>query len=299
MKETPFQQALLNWYFKKKRNLPWRKTTDPYSILVSEFMLQQTQVDRVIPKYNAFLEQFPTLNTLATASTADILRAWQGLGFNKRALRLQAIAKTLVEKHQGIFPTTEKELLNLRGIGDYTASAICSFAYNQDIIALDTNIRRIFHRVFFDNSQKANEDLTKELEFLAQKHLPTGKSRDWHNALMDLGATICKARTPTCTQCPLNNHCSFTKILEKSSKEKREKLLTLTRIKNKQGTFKDSNRYYRGKILDYLRKEGTTTLKELQDHFTDHYHKDVSFLLLDLEKDKLIKIKTNNISLPD
>ena len=291
---NPLQETILIWYSKEKRDLPWRTTTDPYRILVSEMMLQQTQVDRVLLKYKEFLIKFPTAKDLAAASSGEVIKAWQGLGFNRRALRLQEIAKQVSKK----FPTTEKELLSLKGIGPYTASAISSFAFNQDVVVLDTNIRRVFHRIFLGTVKKDNELLNKELELVAEKNLPYGRSRDWYNALMDLGATICLASNPKCTVCPVQKECTFTKILEEATPIEREELLKLTRVKNKQGVFKNSNRYYRGRILDYLRKEGTLPLKELEKHFREKYNKDVSFILVGLEKDKLISLKKDKISLP-
>ncbi len=290
------QESLLTWYSSTKRDLPWRHTTDPYSILVSEMMLQQTQVDRVLPKYLAFLKQFPTVSDLANASPSDVLKSWAGLGFNKRALRLQDISKKISLLKQ--FPTSEKELLLLKGIGPYTASAICSFAYNQNVTVLDTNIKRIFHRLYFSKLNKNIEELDKELELLATKNLPLGQSRDWHNALMDLGATVCSAQNPYCSNCPLKSNCSFTVILNNLTKEEKEKLFKQTRLKNKQGTFKNSNRYYRGRVLDYLRKNEEASLKELEKEFKTSYNKDISFILVELEKDKLISIKQDRISLP-
>ena len=294
---SPIQKNILAWYFKEKRDLPWRITTDPYKILVSEIMLQQTQVDRVIPKYNSFLKQFPTTKSLAEAQTADVLKSWSGLGFNRRALRLQDISKKINALKK--FPETEKELLQLKGIGPYTASAVCSFAYNQNVAVLDTNIRRVFHRIFFKENNKQNETLTKELELIAEKLLPHGQSRDWHNALMDLGATICTAQTPKCSQCPVASQCQFEKIIKTKTKEEQETLFALTRIKNKQGTFKNSNRFYRGRILDYLRKEETVEQQTLLKEFKEKYQKDISFILIELEKDKLIAIKKVTISLPN
>lgn len=289
-----FQRAILGWYQETGRDLPWRKTTDPYKILVSEMMLQQTQVDRVIPKYLAFLDQFPDIKTLAEAKTSEVIKAWQGLGFNRRAIRLQEVAQKI--KELGRFPDNEKELLQLKGIGPYTASAVASFAYNQNVVVLDTNIRRVFQRIFLGNVEEENENLTKELELLAEKHLPKGKSRDWHNALMDLGAGICKAQAPQCEQCPVQKMCSFTKILEEATKEEKERLLSRTRIKNKQGTFKDSDRYYRGRILDQLR-EGSLDKKDLDSFKLGKERQEK--ILREMEKDKLIRINGNKIQLPD
>lgn len=291
------QTRILDWYYATKRDLPWRTTTDPYHILVSEMMLQQTQVERVLIKYKEFLELFPTLETLALASTADVIKAWKGLGFNRRALRLQEIAQQIVKLKK--FPDKEKELLLLKGIGPYTASAISSFAFNQDIVVLDTNIRRVFHRIFLSDNLKQNETLTKELALIAEKALPRGKSRDWHNALMDLGATICTAQAPKCEKCPVITQCGFNTLLTKASDEEKTKLLSLTRVKNKQGTFKNSPRFFRGKILDYLRTHGTVEQSTLVENFSKEYKKDISFILLSLEKDKLLKIKQGKITLPE
>jgi len=289
-----FQTKILQWYKKTGRELPWRKTVKPYEILVSEMMLQQTQVERVIPKYLAFLEQFPTEKALAKAKTSEVIKSWQGLGFNRRAIRLQEIAQKIIEL--GTFPESEQELIKLKGIGPYTASAVASFAYNHDVVVLDTNIRRVFQRVFLGHVKEENEKLTKEFELLAEKHLPKGKSRDWHNALMDLGAGVCTAQAPKCEQCPVQELCSFTKILEQASKEEKGQLLFRTRVKNKQGTFKNSDRYYRGRILDTLR-EGTVEEKDLKDFKLEK--KRLKKILEELEKDKLIQREGQSIRLPE
>jgi A/G-specific adenine glycosylase len=213
-----FQKFLLKWYAKEGRILPWRETTDPYLILVSEIMLQQTQVDRVIPKYHAWLTTFPTVVSLAEAQTADVLTYWSGLGYNNRALRLQKCAQMLTSEYNGIFPRNPEELLKLPGIGPYTSRSILIFAFNHDIATVDTNIRRVFIHEFGlpENTTAA------ELFLFAQQCLPTGRSRDWHNALMDYGATILTARK--------------------------------TRIKARttQSTFKGSRRWYRGDLLKRL-----------------------------------------------
>ncbi len=295
MKIPLVQKNILDWYAQEKRDLPWRETTDPYKILVSEIMLQQTQVDRVIPKYQNFLLQFPTVESLAKASSAEVIVAWSGLGFNRRALRLAELAKKIVQLKK--FPETEKELLILKGIGPYTASAVASFAFNQDVIVLDTNIRRVFHRLSFEHKTTQNELLTKELETLAARLLPKGNSRIWHNALMDFGATICLAQTPKCLQCPIQTLCSFKKVLETSSREEQQVLLSLTRVKNKQGTFKNSERFYRGKILDYLRMKGSCLEEELLKSFQEIYQKDVRSLLKILEKEQFLTLKDEKVFL--
>src|SRR5262249_19749772 len=139
---------LLTWYARQGRDLPWRQTSDPYHILVSEMMLQQTQVERVLPKYREFLARFPTLNALAEASTAEVIRAWAPLGYNMRAVRLQAIARQVVADYGGRLPADEADLLKLKGVGRYTAGALACFAFRQQTPTVDTNIRRVLQRLF-------------------------------------------------------------------------------------------------------------------------------------------------------
>ena len=143
MNKQAFQQKILSWYEKNKRDLPWRKTTDPYAIMVSEIMLQQTQVDRVIPKYQAFLKAFPTIKDLAEAPTSQVLELWSGLGYNSRAIRLQEAAKIICKQYRGQVPKSRDALMDLPGIGPYTSNAILSFAHNLPFPCMDTNIRRI------------------------------------------------------------------------------------------------------------------------------------------------------------
>src|SRR5579872_4755747 len=177
-----FQQHILSWYDTFKRDLPWRGDPDPYHILVSEIMLQQTGIARVIPKYLAFLERFPTLNALAGASTADVLRQWHGLGYNRRALNLKRAAEAAVERFGGQLPHTVEELESLPGIGKYTARAVASFAFNLQVPVVDTNVRRVL-------SAFAGRELSeRETWDLAERVLPTGRAADWNQALMDYGA---------------------------------------------------------------------------------------------------------------
>src|SRR3989441_1929615 len=181
---------ILQWYAVERRDLPWRSTDDPYAILVSEIMLQQTQVERVLPKYQQFLATFPTLADLAAAPTADVISIWVPLGYNMRAVRLQAIARQVIAEYGGRIPDTIEELLKLKGIGRYTAGAIACFAYKKQVATVDTNIRRVLHRVFFGlelPEPKLND--TEMLPF-AEQVLPAGEAYNWNQALMDLGATI-------------------------------------------------------------------------------------------------------------
>jgi len=179
-----FQEGIMSWWKKNARSLPWREDPNPYHVMVSEIMLQQTQVNRVIPKYKQFLEKFPTFESLASAETKRLLQVWSGLGYNRRALWLKEAAKQVVDR--GEFPQTVKELRQLKGIGPYTSRSILIFAFNQDLAAVDTNIRRVFIASGFGNENMSE----KELQEIADAVLLKGRSRDWHNALMDFGSQV-------------------------------------------------------------------------------------------------------------
>jgi A/G-specific adenine glycosylase len=182
------QKLLLEWYADNGRDLPWRHTTDPYAVLVSEVMLQQTQVPRVVARYPAFLERFPTLESLAAAPLPDVLAAWLGLGYNNRALRLKRCAEGVPDHHR--LPDDLEGLRALPGVGAYTARAVLIFAYNADLAAVDANVRRVL-----THELDLPRDLSlAELQAVAEAALPHGRSRDWHNALMDYGSLVLTAR---------------------------------------------------------------------------------------------------------
>lgn len=175
------------WKEHGRHDLPWRKTTDPYKILVSEVMLQQTQVERVIPYYKAFLKRFPTVQSLAEAPLRDVLTLWQGLGYNRRAKMLHQAAKAVVEEYGGTFPKTAVELEKLPGIGPYTAGAVTAFAYNHDGIFIETNIRTVITHHFFSDQETV---LDSDVRAVLEKMHPAGQARDWYAALMDYGAHL-------------------------------------------------------------------------------------------------------------
>lgn len=243
---TTIQERLLRWYAHAHRPLPWRDTRDPYAILVSEVMLQQTQAERVIPKYLAFLEQFPTLPELATASPADVLRAWSGLGYNRRALNLQRTALAAVERHGGSLPSSVDKLLELPGIGPYTAGAIACFAFGQDVAFIDTNIRRVLHRVLVGPDLPARTVSDREMAALATQMVPVGSGYAWNQALMELGATICRARVAECLHCPLRDVC----------KSAGQITVLATQVGTRRGApaqrFEETARYARGRIIATL-----------------------------------------------
>ena len=194
---------LLRWYARNHRTLPWRRTRDPYRILLSEVMLQQTQVNRVIPKYREFLRRYPSLEALAGAPVREVRETWYPLGYNIRPVRLRKIARTVVRHHGGRLPDTREALLRLPGVGPYTAGAVLTFAHGKPSPILDTNVRRVLRRVFYGN--RATPD--RVLWALASALLPPGDGYNFNQALMDFGATVCTARTPRCPSCPMRALC--------------------------------------------------------------------------------------------
>ncbi len=206
-KKTLFCETLLTWYAKYGRDLPWRKTEDPYHVLVSEIMLQQTQVDRVIPKYHEFLEKYPNIDTLAEASPEDIKETWKPLGYNIRPLRLQSIAREVRTEYDGDIPDTPDELQKLKGIGKYTAGAVSCFGYNKAVPLVDTNVDRVLQRIFYGKPSSQNANETKLSWKLAGELIPEKDAYDYNQALMDFGATVCTAKKPLCLTCPMQKFC--------------------------------------------------------------------------------------------
>ena len=197
-----FHETVAAWYARNARVLPWRGVADPYAVLVSEIMLQQTQVERVIPKYRAFLDAFPTLRALADAQPADVIRLWAGMGYNGRAVRLHKLAREVVERHDGELPRTVDELRKLPGIGPYTAAAVASFAFGEPVAVLDTNIYRVLSRAVHGITAPSRNAIHPLAESLLPKPDNPISPADWHQALMDIGATLCTARQPRCMLCP-------------------------------------------------------------------------------------------------
>ncbi len=203
-----FRSALLAWYRRHGRALPWRDTADPYHILVSEVMLQQTQVDRVLPKYHEWLARFPTLDALAAADEAEVSGLWRPLGYNIRPRRLQAIAREAVARFGGLLPRDEATLLGFKGLGRYTVGAIRSFAFRERAAILDTNVARVLHRVFVGRGDPKRHAAVQHLWTLSETLVPRKHVFDFNQALMDLGATACTARKPRCPTCPMRRFCA-------------------------------------------------------------------------------------------
>ena len=242
-----FQQGLLDWWRENHRDLPWRQTRDPYRILVSEVMLQQTQVDRVIPYYERWLEAFPTVEALAAAPTAEVIRLWAGLGYNRRAVNLQRTAQAVVDRG-GVFPRDVESLRTLPGIGPYTSGAIACFAFEQDVPFIDTNMRRVLHRVFLGPEIPEQLATDREITALAAEVIPPGNGWTWNQALIEFGALHCTARKPLCVVCPLQQSCAAWPDIQ-------SRLATQPRGRGKAAAipFEQTNRYFRGRIVDALR----------------------------------------------
>lgn len=200
-------RKLLAWYRRNQRPLPWRKTSDPYRIWISEIMLQQTRVDTVIPYYHRFLKAFPAVSSLARTPLQDVLKVWENLGYYSRARNIHAAARMIVEKFDGQVPDNLEAIKKLPGIGQYTAGAILSIAYGQAHPAVDGNVRRILCRVFAIRKTVDDAKEQKQLQQLAAALIPVKHPGDFNQALMDLGATICKAKNPDCSRCPVTSLC--------------------------------------------------------------------------------------------
>ena len=277
-------QAVLSWFRRYGRDLPWRQKLidqtavfrpdltvkekvetwfdstqrDPYRILIAELMLQQTQVERVLPKYEFFLNTWPSVHDLANASLADVIIAWQGLGYNRRAKYLHQTSQKVVKEYSGLFPRTEAELLRFPGIGKYTARAILAFAYGDDVGVSDTNIQRVFARAWMGVEQAHVKGSSKEMWELIDQSVPKGSGDPWSQALMDLGATICIAGTPKCVRCPLQAICVANRSAQDSGYESYGTFMEQAksdqpREKKDRPKFQDTDRYFRGRVLDYLR----------------------------------------------
>jgi len=250
-----FRSTIYAYYGRRGRDLPWRNTTDPYPIFVSEIMLQQTQVDRVLPKYRLFLERFPTLKVLAHAPQAAVLQVWSGLGYNRRALHLHGSAQKILSDFSGTIPCTYDSLRQLPGVGPYTANAILVFAYNKPALVIDTNIRRVYLHFFFKGRDAVDD---AELLPVMQETLDAENPRRWFNALMDYGAMLG-------TKQPLINRRSKHYV--------------------KQSRFEGSDRQIRGKILKALLFRART-LTELQETVSDMR---LEIILNDLQREGFVE----------
>lgn len=226
MKNKTFQNDLLNWYDKHQRILPWRDHPIPYYVWISEIMLQQTRVETVIPYFNRFIETIPTIQALAKIKENKLLKLWEGLGYYNRARNLHKAAKLVVDKHEGVLPSTFDELIALPGIGEYTAGAILSIAFNKTYTAVDGNVLRVFARILEIFEDIKDKDIKKEIKEHVKSILPTTRNGDFNQALMEIGAKICLPNgAPLCEICPLKDYCQSykhqsTHLIPKKRKKK-------------------------------------------------------------------------------
>ena len=209
MQASAFRRALLRWFRRSGRDLPWRRTRDPYHILVSEFMLQQTQVSRVEGYYRRFIERYTTIGALASASPAMVRESWEGLGYYRRVENLHRLARNVVRDRQGVIPSDPVELRRLPGVGRYTAGAVASFAYERPTAAVDTNVARVLRRAFLPRLGRG-ASLTQWIWNTAEEIIPRRGKTAWafNQALMELGALICTAREARCGVCPVRKVCA-------------------------------------------------------------------------------------------
>ncbi|MFZ9641584.1 MAG: hypothetical protein ACO29N_04955 [Candidatus Nanopelagicaceae bacterium] len=273
---------LHTWYWKNKRPLPWRNST-PWGVVVSEFMLQQTPVNRVLPVWEVWMKKWPTPKHLAKAKKSDVIKYWGRLGYPRRALRLHETSKIITTKYRGSIPKTLPELRELPGVGEYTAAAIYSFAYGKRALVLDTNIRRVFARAI-DGKEYASLTLNNKERTKREKLIPREASL-WAAATMELGATICTARSPQCEICPIAQSCVWRfKGYPKSRAPKR-----------KTQEWHGTDRQCRGTILNYLREKDRGTRSQFEKLWSDK--KQLEKALKSLETDGLIERRAKSFTL--
>jgi A/G-specific adenine glycosylase len=241
------REVLISWFEENGRDLPWRRTRDPWCILVSEVMLQQIQVKRAIPFYQTFLARFASPRALAEAPLAEAIRAWGNLGRYRRVVNLHRTARILTEEFDGKVPSDPEVLVSLPGVGPYTAGAVACFAFEKEAAFLDTNVRRVLHRLFWGLDVPKPTVEEKELLSLAKRMVPRGRGWQWGQAVMDFGALHCTARNPRCESCPASNLCAARPAAGAS-------LASLPRARKATRRYEGSNRYYRGRVLAVLRE---------------------------------------------
>jgi len=249
------QTRVLTWFDAHGRRFPWRETRDPYRTMVAEVMLQQTQTGRVAPAYEAFLQRFPTLDGLARAPAIDVIQAWRGLGYNRRAVDLHRAAQTIAGEHGGVYPREPATLRRLPGLGEYTAGAIACFAFDAQVPVVDTNVRRVLARAAL-GKDPVEVDAAR-VTGLAADWLPDGDAYRWNQALMDIGAMVCRLSKPLCPTCPLRAECAY--------HAKGRHHAPPARPSRSSEPYEGSRRQARGTIVDHLRRAARTgvTIGEL------------------------------------
>ncbi len=279
-----FEKEIISWFKKNKRDLPWRKT-DAWGVLVSEFMLQQTPVNRVLPVYQEWMKRWPTAAALAAATPAEVITAWGRLGYPRRALRLHECAKVITQDLSGKIPEDENELRKLPGIGEYTAAAMAAFAFNKRSLVLDINIRRLFARLF-DGVEVPSQSSTKSEKSRYEALIPKKDAHIWAAATMELGAIICTSQSPKCGICPVAHGCTWRSLdYPKSDVVKRTQ------------TWHGTDRQCRGTIVQALRDNEVLTKSQISQLWD--VPSQLEKAILTLLDDGLIEVRgKNKFSLP-
>lgn len=290
--------TLLRWYRAHGRSLPWRTTRDAYRIFMSELMLQQTQVLRVIPKYHAWLKRFPNWKSLAAAKTAPLLHEWAGLGYNRRALQAREAAQTVTRAGE---PTTEAGWRTLKGVGPYMAAALTEFAHHTRAIVIDTNVRRVAGRIFFGIPHPTIEEDRKLSTQLDKVTPQTGRHWDIPQAFMDLGSSICTVRKPACATCPMRSTCKAAPIFLSGGGQKTRSTKPRERIHDEKP---HPDRIYRGRILALIRTNKTLNQAALGKNFDPDFDpiRDTEWrnaMVARLVKDGLLQGRNGSLSLPN
>lgn len=283
-------RRILWWYRRNGRVLPWRNISNPYRILVSEIMLQQTHVRRVLVKYPEFLRRFPSVRALAAAERREVIVAWRGMGYNNRAVRLHRFAQAVAGQYRGRIPRSLDALLPLPGIGRYTAYAVLSSAFGMQLPVVDVNVQRVLSRIFWRMESLAAVRRSAEIWQLAGDLLPEGRAYDWNQALMDFGATLCTARNPDCAVCPVAGVCASRARMKSTTLRPRHPEPAMD------GT---PNRFYRGRIIEHLRTIKNSRGvrldllgRRIHPKFSRRHERWLRALVAGLQRDGLVRVRT-------
>ena len=273
------QRALMAWYGERGRDLRIRTTREPWHVLVSEVMSQQTQISRVDEAWVGFMARFPTPAALAEASTAEVLMAWQGLGYNRRAVALQRAARAIVARHDGRVPARITDLEALPGVGPYTSRAVAALAFGQAVAAVDTNVRRVIRRLV------GAEPAKRELQSLADEIVDRSDPGAWTHALMELGATVCRSRTPACAACPIRRWCASADAVEDAD----------SRDRRPSPPFELTSRWLRGRIVERLRAHETGAWVTLPGAIGRHGPQRIAEAVTALQRDGLLERRADGM----
>ena len=275
------RDAVLSWFEASGRTFAIRESRDPYAILVSEVMAQQTQITRAQEYWTRWLAEFPTVDALARATPAAVLRAWAGLGYNRRAINLQRAARVIVEQHARRVPDTIEALERLPGVGPYTARAVAAIAFGRPVTPIDTNVRRVLSRVA---SRSGHLD-TRRLQWIGDATVPAGRAREWTHAIMDVGATFCRARVPRCAACPLRAWCRYAATANTNPTARR---------RTRSEPYRASTRWLRGRLLAQLRDAVDGEWTTFDAPIGAHALEDVGSALAAMARDGLVELDAAN-----